>query len=341
MQSNKNFADYNTVFKKTVIPITHKGHNHYDANNINCVNNLDNIEPEVIVIDSASRNWDKEDNNNYTIPLGTDFHYVHSIELMDSHIPATGYIINNNNNIIHFQENNGYVINAFIEIGNYSIKSLLKNIEFSMNNSSQHHYVYECNVNPNTQKVTISCDHTFNLVLNDGIEVVGDRSTMEVLQINPLTNKKELIRTETSNSRNKYTNKSIGKILGFKPINLSGSKQYTGQMIYELQPYKYLAIFVNTENSDDFRKITAPSPDNGANGAFAIVHLKEDHYNHTNDNSHFIKTFNPPIHFNKIRIQYRTIDGNLYDFNGPDNTLVFEVKKAFGREIIKDVHNLS
>lgn len=343
--SNKNNADYNSIFRKHIIPIDQVGNNLYDANNIKLVSNPENIEPEIILIDSASRNWDKENNNNYTLKLDHTFQYVHSIELVDGYIPASGYIINDNNNAIHYQEKCHAPINVNINPGNYDIRALLKELSTTMTDNSPNHYIYKCTVDPHTNKVTITCDHNFNLFFTDGTEVVGDRGTMEIMAINPLTGHREPTVVTTSDDRRKYAKDSIGKILGFKPVNLENETHYTGQLCYELLPYKYLSLFLNTENADDFKKITAPSPDNGANGAFAVVSLVDNcyninKYNHVIDNSRFIKTFNPPINFNKLRIQFRTVDGHLYDFNGIDHHLVFEIKRAFGREIITDLSNL-
>jgi hypothetical protein len=342
-----NLPDYNKVFQQHIIPRqppkTVPVHNYYDANNLNYVDNLDNIGTDVVVIDSSSRNWDKEENNNYTIFLGKTFNYVHSIELVDGYVPASGYIVNNNNNVIHFQEDNDPPTSAIIKPGNYLIKGLLEVLSEVMTDASPNHYKYTCSVDKNTMRVTISCDHKFNLIFADGMEVVGDRGIMETLVINPETNRKELQKVEVSDSRRKYIKDSIGKLIGFKPINLECRKHYTGQMNYNLQPYQYLAIFLNTENADNFSNITAPSPDNGANDAFAVVSLDGGCYklNQVIDNGHFSMGFNPPIHFNKFKIQLRTIDGQLYDFNGVDHYLVFEVKRIFNKEIVKTLKNLS
>lgn len=345
----KNMSEYNKVFKKRIIPTDRPGHNYYDANNVNFVDNIDNISTDTIVIDSASRNWNKENNNDYTINLGQNFQYVHSIELIDGYVPASGYIINNNNNLLYFQEHNDSPIIACVNPGNYNIKTLLKVLESSMNDSSQHHYKYKCILNQFTNKILISCDHHFNLIFTQRTEVVGDRGLIETMVINPMTNRKELCKIETSDSRNKYIDNSIGKILGFKPINLEGDNHYIGQMVYDLLPYKYLAIFVNTENHDKFDNIIAPSPDNGINGAFAIVSLLDNCYNCYNinkyiqviDNGRYIQTFNPPISFNKLKIQFKTLDGSPYDFNGVDHHLVFEVKRIFNREVITSLQNIS
>jgi hypothetical protein len=343
IHSSNNLPEYNKVFKKTIIPQDRPGRNYYDANNIGFTDDLDNICADTIVIDSSSRNWDKEDTNNYTIFLGETFNYVHSIELIDGYIPASGYMVTEQNNTLVFKEDDEQLNYATVPVGNYDIKSLLKKLTSSLNDTSPNNYVYECKFKGATNKVTIECDHEFELIFTDSTEVVGDRGYMETLVINPVTNRKEIQRVEVSNSRQKYVRNSIGKLIGFKPINLENSKYYTGQMVYDLHPYNYLGMFLNTENADSFGNITAPSPDKGADDAFAVVSLTRGCYtfNRVVDNGRFKMNFNPPIHFNKLRLQFRTVDGNLYDFNGVDHFLIFEVKRAFNKEAITSLKNLS
>uniref|UniRef100_A0A6C0BL07 DUF5901 domain-containing protein n=1 Tax=viral metagenome TaxID=1070528 RepID=A0A6C0BL07_9ZZZZ len=341
-------ADYNTVFKQGIVPNDHESHHYYNANNIEFVDNVNHVEPELILIDSAARNWNKNQISDYTLTLKDKIQYVHSIELLDGSVPASGYMINPSNNILHFREDDDTeMIQATVDPGNYSIKDLLEHLTTVINDISPHHYTYQCHCNYNTNKVTISTQNQlFDLIFANGTEVVSDRGQMETLVINPITHRKELQQVTTGDSRNRYIDGSIGKILGFNAINLSGGYRYTGQMVYHLQPYQYLALFVNTENSEDFKKIKAPSPENGADGAFAVVPLNGSCYdfhkiNQVVDNTRYIKTFNPPITVSKIKIQFRTIDGHLYDFNGIDHYLLFEIKRAFGHEIIKALHNLT
>lgn len=341
IHSVKNLTDYNTAFQSKIIP-NKDGNYFFDANNVKFTDEVENVASQLMLIDSSSRNWDKETSSDYTVYLNDKLSYIHSIELLDGRVPASGYIITQHNNTIHFQEENDTLIYAQVPPGNYKIKDLLRKLAEEMNEASPNHHEYQFKVNQRTNKVTISSDHRFSLIFAEGTEVVGDRGVIETLTINQFTGRKELSKVETSNSRNRYVNNSIGRIIGFHSINLEGERTYIGQMVYNLRPQQYLAIFVNTENSDDFKNVIAPSPDNGADGSFAIVSLDDTCYclNQIVDNSRYLKTFNPPIHFSKIRIQFRTMEGHLYDFNGLDNYLVFEVKRAFGREVIKSINSL-
>jgi len=338
IHSVKNLTEYNSAFKNKIIP-SKEGEYYYEADNIKFTDTLDNVASQLILVDSSARNWDKEASNDYTIYLNDKLQYVHSIELLDGRVPASGYIITEHNNTLHFQEDSETLVYAAIPPGNYDVKDLLRKLAEEMHHASPNHREYHFKFNSRTNKVTISSEHRFTLIFAEGTEVVGDRGFIETLTVNQFTGRKELQKVETSNSRNRYIANSIGRILGFYSINLEGSHDYTGQMVYNLRPQQYLAIFINTENHDDFKNVIAPSPDNGADGAFAVIGLCEASYvvNQVVDNARYLKNFNPPIHFSKIRVQFRTMDGQLYDFNGQDHYLLLEVKYAFGREIIKNL----
>lgn len=341
-----NLGDYNTVFRKHLTPDQKGEHDYTNANNVTYNNHLGDIETSILVIDSQSRNWDKETPSDYTVNLKDHFEYVVSMELIDGYVPASAYLINETNNTITFQEGD-VIVSASIKVGNYEIYRLLEKLGRAMTKASPNAYTYQCELSSRKQKVTIKCDHVVGLILTQGQEFIGDRGQGQTMVINPVTGKKEIITVQTGDSRKRYAPRSIAKVLGFQPIDLFGTDSYTGQMIYDLKPYEYLAIYVNTENADDFKKVTAPSPNGGADGCFAVVPLRYQgncydvvKYSQVIDNARYLLTFNPPINFEKIKIQFKTIDGNLYDFNGLDNYLVFEVRKAFGRNIVTNLNNL-
>lgn len=341
-KSVKNLTDYNQAFNQMIIP-KKQPDRLYNTDTISVVDDVNNIESSFIVIDSSCRNWNKDDCDSYTIDLGNSFNYVHSIELIDGFIPATMYNINEFNNIIHFMEDDETLICAEIVCGFYNIHVLIDTITHVMNQSSRIGATYSCKFDELTHHITISSDHVFGLIFSDGTESIGERSMIETLSINPKTNKKEFKTSLVGEERNHYIKSSIGKVLGFKPINLSGQNNYTGQMIYQLHTDKYVAIFVNDEKLDDFKKISAPCSNNGVDGAFALVSLSDNtlQYHRVVDNVRYIKKFNPPIKFTKLKVQIKTMDGYPYKSEGVDHYLIFEIRKLFGQEIITSVRNLS
>src|SRR5437016_10642295 len=96
--SIQSLSDYQTVFNQRVIPVDLSGHRYVNAQNIKFTDSVSNVATDLILVDSASRNWDKENSNEYTIFFNEEFQYVHSIELVDGYIPNSGYTITPQNN---------------------------------------------------------------------------------------------------------------------------------------------------------------------------------------------------------------------------------------------------
>lgn len=87
-----------------------------------------------VIIDSRDRNIDKyPEPNKYTLDLEHDMYNVISVELISAEIPNTEYIINNDNNSLHFEETNGATLIATIPVGNYTITTLATAIQTQMN----------------------------------------------------------------------------------------------------------------------------------------------------------------------------------------------------------------
>lgn len=320
-----------------------KSRDYQNNQTISFPNNLQDVAGDLVLVDSSSRNWNKEQSNNYTIELGQKYKDVVSIELIDASIPSTGYVITDSNNRLVFSEHGSQGINVYIEEGIYDIHHLLKTISKLMTDNSKNGYHYKAEVNEVTKKISISSSGKFSLIFEDihENEYIGESGQIEEIHFNKDNGKKELKKVQYGVTRNKYVSDSIGKTLGFKAINLEDEHSYEGQMIYTLLPFEYLAIFVNTENDENFKNIQAPSPANGADGAFALAKMNLKHQfdvlNFTN-RSHYIRYFNPPIQFARIKVSFKTLDGRLYNFYGLENYLVFEVRQMFGRTLVQNIN---
>lgn len=325
--------------------------NFYSNQTITYPETVSQVASNFVVIDSRSRNWDKEDSNDYIIQTNEKFQNVVSIALVDAYIPSSGYVLTEHNNLIivieeyeeHSKDKEKH-IHVRIPCGYYTIDTLSTKIGELMTQNSFIGQIYTVSCDDISRKVSISSQSKFSLIFHEGEEVIGDSGFADQIVTNK-HGKKEIKKVDISQRRKKYVHDSIGSIIGFKPHNLYGKNSYTGQMIYDLNPYEYVSIYVNTENDEDFKQITAPSPNGGADGSFAIAHLGrgEDFYKILNftDNSYYIRHFNPPIQFSKIKVSFRTADGYKYEFEGLNNYLVFEIKQAFERQIITNLSQLT
>jgi hypothetical protein len=360
------YSQLNSNASDQIIPPTLKGQKYPFANpNFEWKSSASMTQTRQLIIDSSARNWDTQNSQDYTVFLGETLHGVSSIELVDGYIPNSGYVITLKNNQIHFQETINHVqtdsyLTAVIPIGNYKIIDLLNTLAFEMSQVSVTNRTYRCQVAELTNKVTISVspishqtshqnnddfdlplitpdrlNGVFNLIFTDGTEPIGDSGQMEIPVIHPLTQQRTMQMVQTGQTRHRYIQNSIGNLLGFKAQNLAGLWSYTAQSIYRLRAYEYLVIEFNTDNHDDFRNIIGPLNLDGLKRPFAIVQLNRNgeyfdlfgERQQICENAHFIKHFSPPITMSKVHITIRTPDGDLYDFNGLDHYLLFDMKQ--------------
>ena len=327
--------------------------------------NLNNIIDNILVVSSEDRNWDISEANNYTIEFKDTYNFVYSLELVDGFVPSSGYNICSYTNRLDFRVNDrSYTIR--LEEGNYIIDTLLQALEKEMHKKSG--YRFTCKTNAITRKVTISLHsrssessddssddssdessddpNEFELIFTDGREIVGDSSQGTVMETDERTGKKEFKRMDTSVKRNAYITDSIGKVLGFKPVNLSGHHSYVSQMVFNLKPFDYVSLYLNTDKDEDF--FIVDSPNDHVSGAFALIYLNSvpESFNTTKYNDRvcdkmiYINYFTPPISFKKLKIEFRAPNGRPYNFNGKEHYLVFRIGRMFENTILRSTNQI-
>jgi hypothetical protein len=122
-------------------------------------------------IDSRDRNYNNNPNSNdYIIKLHNfKIRNVKSIELISAKIPKTEYLINSNNNKIHFQENSiDYTIQ--LDYGNYTANTLATHLENKLNALGTSNS-YTVNVNNSTGILDISRNsgsNSYSLLFSTG-----------------------------------------------------------------------------------------------------------------------------------------------------------------------------
>ncbi len=269
------------------------------------------IKTQYLTIDSRQRNINFYPNTfNYSLNINP-FTNIISIELISAEIPKSEYIINNSNNKIYFQEliaqqlNNTFNI-ANIPYGSYSLSNLKNIIETTMNNSSITNAIYNIDINTleAQNKIIISSDmggstELFNLIFYGG-EDNYETTTIKV-----------------------YPENSIGPLLGFSIFNFTGNSNYTSDQQIDLDGENYIFLQIN-----NFKTIENSST--SVKNIFAKISLDTNNdikYFKNNDEYRVIKNFNPPlIRLEKIDISFLKYDGNFYDFNGKEHSLLLKLE---------------
>ena len=272
--------------------------------------------PAIVAIGSRDRNIAiYSDPAKYVINLSQSYKQVTSIELVSADIPNTGYVVEETRNLLHFQdtkqqEDNGSYYEVTLPVGNYSIDastglSIRKNIEDQMNDASDGS-VYSVSVNTYTNKITI--------------EQVSGSGLLNLL----FKGKEE--NYSYGKKRTKYRENSIGHMIGFERRDYTGDISYTGSYSYNLTIDNYLVMKVNDYNRID-------SVNSNVQDAYCLIPLDTtiNNFSYAKNcdyirNDRYVKVFPEPIpELNKISIEFLDPSGNLFNFNGHDHILIFEV----------------
>lgn len=279
----------------------------YSTNNISNTRHI----PNVLIVDSRDRNDTAyPDQHNYRLNLKKIYKNIVSMELISAEVPRTGYIVNDNNNKIYFEETGGTTLTATIPPGNYDTSSLPAAIKSAL--EAVGGSTYTVTYNSTTNKITIASDGAggagiFNLLFDGGTENYDD-STKTI-----------------------YLDDSAGPIIGFAKTDLSGSLTYTGQNVINLNGECYIFMIIKEFRRIDSRNITVDNAfaklvfDNGLN-SFKF---------YEGEQARPIKYFSPPHgKLSHLSIEFRTYSGDYYNFNGVDHSLSFEIFSQEDEDVI-------
>lgn len=273
----------------------------------NIITNNDSI-PNIYVVDSRDR-----DINAYPTPseyrvCTPDYKDVVSIGLESAEIPITQYVINENNNYLHFQEENDVTQIAEIPIGNYDADELADAIELALNTTSTNGITYTVTNDTLTSKYIISSNAVmpfiFNLIFFGGFETFSS--------VNDINGKEMAV----------YIENSIGPVIGFDKKNRTNSLSYTSQFIYNLGGEKYIMMYIEeaalidaNESSihKSFAKLTVNVP---LGGVKFFVNIE----------NRFVKYYSPPLgKLSHLTVKFLTYDGKPYNFNGQDHSFTLKI----------------
>lgn len=336
-----------------------------------------------LVIDSKSRNKTTYPSAaNYTVDLEREYSDVISIELVQGVIPFSGFAINDNNNVIYFQESENEILKVLVPNGNYTAEELKQTVQDSMNAIGESNYTVSLLSNMNKLKITSDWtggDGIFKLLFEGPKKQNNYDMTEEKIyrcnSIGPILgfepddtfcqyipgvassqdgsdevcglNTKfydyimigDKIKFDDDSTEYTVTDVITNKLLTVSPNKVGDSiksqlsvNSFIGKNSYDLDPVKYLALFLNELDTVNLNKVA--SNNNKIQNAFAIIPKFQLNFDNNivlgkatlpNDNNIFY--FYPVAKkITKLTIKFTDGWGNLYDFNGKEHFLQFNVR---------------
>lgn len=304
----------------------------------------DNTNPYILVVDSNDRDYSQFPNpNQYNIKLDPPYKEVTSVELVVAKIPDSNYVVDTPFNLIYFQETDAQVLadsylTAEVPVGNRDISNICTQIETQMNLESVSGATYTCAVNSFTNLITI----TQTVAGTSDLFNLSFAGTPE--KTSPPNHQKNGV--YTGNYRTPYRERSIGPMIGFDREDYTDAVTYTGTFVYNLNIERYVVVFINKTHT------TAPlsrvdSLNSNIRDAFCIIPLMNSNtpdfeYIETDHNFRYVKYFPQPVtELAELKFEFRDQYGNLFNFNGLDHTMVFEIHSSTRNNVFSDARGAS
>lgn len=265
---------------------------------------LDTI-PAMLIVDSSKRNRAVYPNpGQYIMHLNKPYTDVISIELVSASLPNSGYAVTQYNNKIHFNYNDTDYTTE-LPIGNYEYdnlndepSSLINQLISILNNAT--------GINPAN-------------ATNDRFNVTFNAQTQRFTFSGPATTTRLTLYAGRNNNAD--------KILGLGYLDQTAVRTIVMPNNYMLRPYQYIIMKIREFDRCDGNSAALDS-------AFAVIPLDTTLNNFTLikegdmvDNETYVYYFpEPKRKLGKLDITFHDPDGNIYDFNGRDHYLTFQIQ---------------
>lgn len=314
-------------------------------------------ESSIILIDSSKRNKDVyQSPNNYTIDFNEPFKYVYGIEILDSSVPRTMYIIDSNNDTLVFYTKsvNGEE-SISLDHRDYTLDDLISEINVKLSISSNSSELKAIQAYPLTipssdaSKIFFSNSNTGTTENEDFFYILAFKSNMAEtigLDENAINNSTDY--TEFTSSDNQYSNiatsdnistygtntiikrtfkSGIGKgDDGNYEIESSFSTKQNLQMpgLVNLLGEKYVKLRSNTIEQHLHNSIS------NSKNAIGLGLFKLGVSGYVDSRFDFVnvkyRDFHPIGKLSSVDFRFETLDDTLYDFKGVNHHFLVNIK---------------
>jgi len=314
-------------------------------------------ESSIILIDSSKRNKDVyQSPNNYTIDFNEPFKYVYGIEILDSSVPRTMYIIDSNNDTLVFYTKsvNGEE-SISLDHRDYTLDDLISEINVKLSISSNSSELKAIQAYPLTipssdaSKIFFSNSNTGTTENEDFFYILAFKSNMAEtigLDENAINNSTDY--TEFTSSDNQYSNiatsdnistygtntiikrtfkSGIGKgDDGNYEIESSFSTKQNLQMpgLVNLLGDRYVKLRSNTIEQHLHNSIS------NSKNAIGLGLFKLGVSGYVDSRFDFVnvkyRDFHPIGKLSSVDFRFETLDDTLYDFKGVNHHFLVNIK---------------
>jgi len=244
-----------------------------------------------VVIDSRFRDLQLHPSpSDYYIQLDDELQDIESAEMIVAQIPFKAYTVSSVNNVLRIQLLlTGPIHTVVVPPANYTPSELASTLSTILTNLSPT-VAFNVTYDALFDKFTIKSTGSFTLFFKD-------------------------VDTNTT----KYAHNTIGKTLGFKceDYNVSSAPYtLTAPFRKNFNDLTYIVMHI-----DNFH-VNATGNNSVITKSYAIIPSDNDTSNIVSTSQKIIKYFNPPLpRLHRLHIQFKDINGNLYDFQNHDHRI--------------------
>ena len=266
-----------------------------------------------VLVDSRDRDYTAFPNPaRYRLDLDEDVRDVVSVQLVAYNIPFSHFNVSKTNNLVHVVVRQ-VTYTLAIPMGEYDGESLA----VMLNNLMDYEYLPE-----HDQDTLVSQILTRMPILPIRFTYRPNTNTMQVHHTGvddaAFTAEERACVIKFSDNQGGYITKTVARTLGFPPADIIlelDAPPVRGTFSMDLRPDPYIALFLDGAKA-------CVSNNLGINQCFAILHIDANSDGNQLLSLDLSKRFAKPLaQLKQVSVQFRTRDGDLYDFQNKEHCL--------------------
>ena len=314
-------------------------------------------ESSVILIDSSKRDKNTyQKPNSYTITFNEPFKYVYGVEILDSSIPRTMYIIDNNNDTLVFytRSTNGEE-SITIDHRDYTLDDLISEINVKLEDSSNSTELQSIQAYPlsipssDASKIFFSNSNTGTTENEDFFYILAFKSNMaEAIGLDENNISGSTDYTEFTSSDNQYSNiATANNISTYGTDNIINRTFKSGIGKGDDGNYEIANTYSDKQNlqipglvnlmGDRYIKLRSNTIEqhlhnsiSNSKNAIGLGLFKLGVSGYVDNRFDFVnvkyRDFHPIGKLSSIDFRFETLDDTLYDFKGVNHHFILNIK---------------